>query len=248
MGKKKPEEMEKQRGIFIKGCADTHKIPKAKAEAIFETLAKFAGYGFNKSHSAAYAVVAYQTAWLKANYPVEFMAALLSNELANTDKIQSFINECKHMKIEVLPPDVNCSGVKFTVDKGRIRFGMAAIKNVGEIAVQNIIAVREQGRAFKDFEDFCSRLDLRVVNRKVIECLIKCGACDSLGTDRSQLFSEIEFQMNRATTLQRDKERGQAALFDVEPVNVRRASPGKPQAVAWSQSEMLAFEKELLGF
>ncbi len=248
MGKKKPEEMEKQRAIFIKGCAAKHQIAKAKAEKIFDTLAKFAGYGFNKSHSAAYAIVAYQTAWLKANYPVEFMAALLSNELANTDKIQSFILECKHLNVEVLPPDVNFSGAKFTVDQGRIRFGLAAIKNVGEIAVQNIIAVRQAGGPFRDFEDFCSRVDLRLVNRKVIECLVKCGACDSLGADRAAMFTEIEYQMNRAAAVQRDKERGQTALFDVEPVHVRRALPGAPPAVVWSASERLAFEKELLGF
>jgi len=128
MGKKKPEEMEKQRETFIKGCHDKNKIPRPKANQIFDTLAKFAGYGFNKSHSAAYAIVAYQTAWLKANHPVEYMAALLSNELANTDKIQLFINECKRMGIEVQAPDVNESGVRFTVRDGKIRFGLAAIK------------------------------------------------------------------------------------------------------------------------
>ena len=248
MGKKKVEEMEKQRATFVKGSADHNKIPKAKAEKIFDTLAKFAGYGFNKSHSAAYAVVAYQTAFLKANYPVEFMAALLSNELANTEKIQLFINECRHMQIAVLPPDVNKSGVKFTVDDGKIRFGMAAIKNVGEIAVQNIIDVRQQSGLFTSFEDFCTRIDLRTVNRKVLECLVKCGACDTFDTDRAKLFTEIDYQMNRAGALQRDRERGQAALFDVEPVNARRAMPGTTPAVQWSQSEMLGFEKELLGF
>jgi len=248
MGKKKVEEMEKQRSSFIKGCADTNKIPKAKAEKIFDTLAKFAGYGFNKSHSAAYAVVAYQTAYLKANYPVEFMAALLSNELANTDKIQLFINECRHMHIEVLPPDVNQSGVRFTVDKGRIRFGLAAIKNVGEIAVQNIIAVRDKAGKFTSFADFCDRIDTRVVNRKVLECLVKCGAFDSIDPARTKVFAEIDYQLNRATTAQRDRERGQAALFDVSPVNARKQATGKMPEVEWSQSEMLAFEKELLGF
>ncbi len=270
MGKKKPEEMEKQREVFIKGCHERHKIPRAKAERIFETLAKFAGYGFNKSHSAAYGVVSYQTAWLKANYPIEFMAALLSNELANTDKIQLFINECRHMGIEVLPPDINESGVRFTVvcssarpgritDDGAagtaattpakgIRFGLAAIKNVGEVAVQNMIAVRDAGGGFKSFDEFCQRVDLRVVNRKVLECLVKCGAFDSLGRPRAQVFTEIEYQMNRATSVQRDKERGQAALFDVEPVHARKQATGKAAEVEWSQSEMLAFEKELLGF
>jgi DNA polymerase-3 subunit alpha len=245
MGKKKPEEMEKQRSIFVKGCAEKHKIPRAKAERIFDTLAKFAGYGFNKSHSAAYAVVAYQTAYLKANYPVEFMAALLSNELANTDKIQLFINECRHMQIEVLAPDINESGVRFTVDKGRIRFGLAAIKNVGEIAVQNIIAVRQATGKFKSFADFCDRIDTRVVNRKVIECLVKCGAFDSLDPARAKVFAEVDYQLNRAASAQRDRERGQAALFDVAPVKQRT---GKLPEVEWSQSEMLAFEKELLGF
>ena len=248
MGKKKPEEMEKQRDIFIKGCFEKNKIPRAKANQIFDTLAKFAGYGFNKSHSAAYAIVAYQTAWLKANYPVEFMAALLSNELANTDKIQLFINECKRMGIEVLAPDVNESGVRFTVRDGRIRFGLAAIKNVGEVAVQNVIHVRETSGRFQSFEDFCTRVDLRIVNRKVLECLAKCGAFDSLGEPRTLVFAAIEYQMSRAASVQRDRERGQTALFDVEPVNARQKATGQRPAVDWSQSEMLSFEKELLGF
>ncbi|HVM59266.1 MAG TPA: DNA polymerase III subunit alpha [Verrucomicrobiae bacterium] len=248
MGKKKPEEMEKQRDIFIKGCHEKNKIPRSKANHIFDTLAKFAGYGFNKSHSAAYGVVSYQTAWLKANYPVEYMAAVLSNELANTDKIQLFINECKRMAIEVQAPDVNESAVRFSVRDGKIRFGLAAIKNVGEIAVQNIIQVRDAGGRFRSFEDFCTRVDLRTVNRKVLECLVKCGAFDSLGEPRAQVFAAIEYQMNRAASLQRDRERGQTALFDVEPVNARRNATGQAPSVEWSQSEMLAFEKELLGF
>jgi DNA polymerase-3 subunit alpha len=288
MGKKKPEEMEKQREIFIKGCHEKNKIPRAKAERIFDTLAKFAGYGFNKSHSAAYAVVAYQTAWLKANHPVEFMAALLSNELANTDKIQLFVAECKRMGIEVLPPDVNESGARFTVRSGTavpavqsegtamdrrdahptpeadrrdacptgaIRFGLAAIKNAGEIAVEAIVAELRKGGRFKSFDDLCERVDLRVVNRKVLETLVKCGACDSLGPERAsasgrpRLFAEIEYQMSRASSLQRDRDRGQAALFDVAPVNARRRPPASaPAEVDWSESEMLAFEKELLGF
>ncbi len=248
MGKKKPEEMESQREVFIKGCHEKNKIPRGKANQIFDLLAKFAGYGFNKSHSAAYGVVSYQTAWLKANYPVEFMAALLSNELANTDKIQLFINECKRMGIEVQAPDVNESGVRFTVRDGRIRFGLAAIKNVGEIAVQNVIQVREASGRFQSFEDFCTRVDLRIVNRKVLECLVKCGAFDSLGQPRAVVFAAVEYQMNRASSVQRDRERGQTALFDVEPVNARQKATGQPPTVDWSESEMLAFEKELLGF
>ncbi len=265
MGKKKPEEMAKQREVFIKGCATHHKIPRAKAEKIFEMLEKFAGYGFNKSHSAAYAVVAYQTAYLKANYPVEFMAALLSNDLANTDKIQQFVNECRRMGIPVLPPDVNASRVRFTVEQASspstgpadghsphppkaIRFGLAGIKNVGEIAVQSIISVRDSGGPFQSFADFCDRLDLRVVNRKVIESLIKCGAFDSLHPNRAQLFADLDYQMNRANNVQRDRERGQAALFDIAPVHARQQATVAAPAVVWSASEMLAFEKELLGF
>ncbi len=248
MGKKNAEEMEKQRETFIKGCHEKNKIPRPKANQIFDTLAKFAGYGFNKSHSAAYAIVAYQTAWLKANYPVEFMAAVLSNELANTDKIQLFINECKCMGIEVQAPDVNESGVRFTVRDGRIRFGLAAIKNVGEVAVKNVIQVRDESGRFASFEDFCTRVDLRVVNRKVLECLAKCGAFDSLGEPRAQAFAAIEYQMSRAATVQFDRERGQAALFDVEPVNARQKATGQRASVEWTQGQMLAFEKELLGF
>jgi DNA polymerase-3 subunit alpha len=248
MGKKKPEEMEKQREIFIKGCHEKNKIPRGKANQIFDTLAKFAGYGFNKSHSAAYGVVSYQTAWLKANYPVEFMTAVLSNELANTDKIQLFINECKRMGIEVQAPDVNESGVRFTVHNGKIRFGLAAIKNVGEIAVQNVIAVRGASGRFKSFEDFCTRIDFRIVNRKVLECLVKCGAFDSLGEARAQVFAAVEYEMSRAASAQRDRERGQTALFDVESAQTRNNAKHHAPSVEWSQSEMLGFEKELLGF
>jgi DNA polymerase-3 subunit alpha len=246
MGKKKPEEMEKQREIFVRGCAKTNKIPRPKAERIFDTLARFAGYGFNKSHSAAYAVVAYQTAWLKANYTVEFMAALLSNELSNTDKIQLLINECKRMGIEVLPPDVNESGMRFTVHDQKIRFGLAAVKNVGEVAVENIIAARADGK-FTSLSDFCERVDLRVVNRKVIESLVKCGAFDSHGVSRAQLFAEVETAMSRAASLQRDRDAGQATFFVAE----ESAAPlsRAPKSVAeWPQSQMLAYEKELLGF
>jgi len=248
MSKKKPEEMEKQRDIFVRGCREKNNISKETAEKIFGVLEKFARYGFNKSHSAAYAIVAYRTAWLKANYPVEFMAALLSNELANTDKIQQFVAEARRMGIEVLPPDINASDVRFTVENGKIRFGLAAIKNVGEIAVREIINVRTAGGPFSSFGEFCERIDPRVVNRKVMESLVKCGAFDSLNPSRAELFAEIDYQMSRASSLQRDRERGQAALFDVAPVNVRRAANTQTPAVAWTQAQLLAFEKELLGF
>jgi DNA polymerase-3 subunit alpha len=248
MGKKDKEKMAKEQEKFIKGCHETNNIPKAKAEKIFQLLEKFAGYGFNKSHSAAYAVVAYQTAWLKANHPVEFMAASLSNELANTEKIQQFVTEARRMGIEVMPPDINASGVRFSVENGNIRFGLAAIKNVGEIAVAAIVANRNKTGTFESFANFCERGDSRVINRKVIESLVKCGAFDSLNPARAEVFAEVDYQMGRASSLQRDRDRGQAALFDIAPVNVRRAAATQTPAVVWSQSEMLAFEKELLGF
>src|SRR5437868_8074274 len=192
MGKKDKKTMAKERSNFIEGCARTNKIPGKKANAIFDLLEKFAGYGFNKSHSAAYGVISYQTAYLKAHYPVEFMAGLLSNEINNTEKISVFVGECKRMGISILPPDVNKSGLKFMpetvtgigdagagiTDAGHsaIRYGLAAIKHVGETAMEAVIREREQQGDFISLEDFCTRLDSRVANRKMLESLVKSGA------------------------------------------------------------------------
>src|SRR5712672_4873804 len=208
MGKKDKEKMAKERKNFIEGCVRTNKIPEKKANAIFDLLEKFAGYGFNKSHSAAYGVISYQTAFLKAHYPVEFMAGLLSNEINNTEKISVFVGECKRMGISILPPDINKSGLKFTpenvagiddagtgiTDPGfnAIRYGLAAIKNVGEAAMAMAIRERDERGEFSSLEDFCSRLDSRVANRKMLESLIKAGAFDFLGRDRSELFGSID--------------------------------------------------------
>src|SRR5712672_67078 len=208
MGKKDKEKMAKERRNFIEGCARTNKIPEKKANVIFDLLEKFAGYGFNKSHSAAYGVISYQTAYLKAHYPVEFMAGLLSNEINNTEKISVFVGECKRMGISILPPDINKSGLKFTpenvagiddagtgiTDPGfnAIRYGLAAIKNVGEAAMAMAIRERDERGEFSSLEDFCSRLDSRVANRKMLESLIKAGAFDFLGRDRSELFGSID--------------------------------------------------------
>src|SRR4029077_17061607 len=194
MGKKDKKTMGKERKNFIEGCARTNKIPEKKANAIFDLLEKFAGYGFNKSHSAAYGVISYHTAHLKAHYPVEFMAGLLSNEINNTEKISVFVGECKRMGISILPPDINKSGLKFTPeivagidDAGTgitvpgynaIRYGLAAIKNVGEAAMAMAIRERDERGEFSSSEDFCSRLDSRVANRKMLESLIKAGAFD----------------------------------------------------------------------
>src|SRR5947208_6859785 len=205
MGKKDKEKMAKERQNFIEGCARTNKIPEKKANAIFDLLEKFAGYGFNKSHSAAYGLISYQTAYLKAHYPVEFMAGLLSNEINNTEKIAVFVGECKRMGIEILPPDVNHSALKFTSEtvegaapsapasgedpawpsKG-IRYGLAAIKNVGEGAMETVLRERESNGAFNSLEDFCRRFDSRIVNRKMLESLVKCGAFDFAGRDRAE--------------------------------------------------------------
>jgi DNA polymerase-3 subunit alpha len=257
MSKKKPEEMAKQREKFVKGADEENKIQKAKAEAIFDLLDKFSGYGFNKSHAAAYALIAYQTAYLKANYPVEFMAALLSSEIGNQDKLVVFTGEAREMGIEVLAPDVNTSPLNFGValgengeGQGKLRFGLAAIKGVGEIAVQAIIAGRECG-PFKSLFDFCERVDTRACNRKTIEALAKCGAFDFTGQPRLQVFNEIEQALGRAASVQRDKAQGQVSLFgaldDEIPATVlKRAKTEK--AEEWPQNQLLAFEKELLGF
>jgi DNA polymerase-3 subunit alpha len=268
MGKKDKEKMAKERKNFIEGCARTNKIPEKKANAIFDLLEKFAGYGFNKSHSAAYGVISYQTAYLKAHYPVEFMAGLLSNEINNTEKISVFVGECRRMGISILPPDINKSGLKFTpetvtaeADRGSpektkvsaangsgcsaIRYGLAAIKHVGEMAMEAAIREREQRGAFASLEDFCARLDSRVANRKMLESLIKAGAFDFLGRDRSELFNCIDDAVIASAAAQRDRVAGQVSLFDeaTAPTGSRKR-PTTP----WSEHQKLSYEKELLGF
>jgi DNA polymerase III subunit alpha len=264
MGKKDREKMAKERDNFIKGCAETNKIAEKKANAIFDLLEKFAGYGFNKSHSAAYGLISYQTAYLKANYPVEFMSGLLSNEINNTDKISIFVGECKRMGITILPPDVNRSRLKFTPEvwegpKGpdsrsteaaptleAIRYGLAAIKNVGEVAMEAAIAERENSGDFSSLEDFCRRLDSRIANRKMLESLVKCGAFDFLGRERAELFACIEESLASASASHRDRASGQASLFD------ELSAPAKPRAsrivTPWPEREKMSYEKELLGF
>jgi DNA polymerase III subunit alpha len=251
MGKKDKEKMAKERANFIAGCARTNKIPEKKANAIFDLLEKFAGYGFNKSHSAAYGMISYQTAYLKANYPIEFMAGLLSNEINNTDKISVFVGECKRMGIPILPPDMNRSSLKFTPephDGGMaIRFGLAAIKNVGEGAMAAAIAERERGGGdFTSLEDFCSRLDSRIANRKIIESLVKAGAFDFLERRRAELFACIEETLAASAASHRDRAAGQVSLFgDLPPTPIVRAAHSY---TPWTDRETLSFEKELLGF
>jgi DNA polymerase-3 subunit alpha len=256
MGKKDKEKMSKERKNFIEGCARTNKIPEKKANAIFDLLEKFAGYGFNKSHSAAYGVISYQTAYLKAHYPVEFMAGLLSNEINDTEKISVFVGECQRMGISILPPDVNRSGLKFipelagAVDSARgdnaIRYGLAAIKHVGESAMEMSIRERERGGDFTSLEDFCGRLGSRIANRKMLESLIKSGAFDFLGRERAELFACIDEALASSASAHRDRAAGQVSLFDeiAAPTTSRRRRLVAP----WSDHEKLSYEKELLGF
>jgi len=253
MGKKDREKMAKERANFIEGCARENKIPEKKANTIFDLLEKFAGYGFNKSHSAAYGLISYQTAYLKANYPVEFMAGLLSNEINNTDKISTFVGECKRMGIPILPPDVNRSGLKFSPEAAgadstlnAIRYGLAAIKNVGQGAMELALKEREAGGEFASLEDFCRRLDARVANRKILENLIRCGAFDFLGRERAELFACIDESMAAAAASQKDRASGQVSLFDEMPAPASK--PTSHRVLPWTEHEKMSYEKELLGF
>lgn len=258
MGKKKPEEMERQRAVFIEGAKKTNQIPEEQANAIFDILEKFAGYGFNKSHSAAYAILAYRTAYLKANYPIAFMAAILSNELGHADKVAHFIEECAAMRIPVLGPDINHSFEVFTPItesfeklQGSIRFGLGAIKGVGDVAAKNILSEREQSGEFKNFYDFVKRVDLRVVNKRVMEALIKAGAFDTFGNDRQHLLDSLEHAMSEATSLAKDKAQGQQNLFDLLDNNHSQSTLNfevKTKGPKLGLVEKLQYEKELLGF
>ncbi len=314
MGKKDVKKMAEERVKFREGCAKHHGIKPEVADEVFDTLEKFAGYGFNRSHSAAYAWVSYQTAYLKANYPVEFMAAVMSNEVSNTEKISTFVAECERLGMKILPPDINLAGLKFEPAEvnvegvealkasrrqkpadteaaeadamshrfedlpeekekpkkngkgakkeaapvvvvpekphlGAIRFGLAAIKNVGESAMEAAIAERDRSGAFASLEDFCGRVDSKKINKKSVECLVKCGAFDFMGVERAQLFSEIDGAMAAAASAHRDRAAGQSSLFDVfETAPKKSATTAAARVAPWPQNEKLAYEKELLGF
>ena len=252
MGKKKPEEMAKQRQIFIDGCVKKKTCNAAKAGAIFDEIAKFAAYGFNKSHSAAYGIVTFQTAYLKANYPVEFMAAMLSSEIGNTDKLPVLVADVQKMGIQVLPPDINESGLRFTPVKGAIRYGLAGIKGVGAGAVEALVREREAHGPFKGLVDFCERIENGEVNKKAIEALVKCGAFDFTGLMRGRLFAGIETAMGYAASIRKDKAAGQSSLFDMlggdGAAGVHMGDQDLPAVEPWPQKQMLAFEKELIGF
>ena len=245
MGKKKPEILAGLRSRFVEGAVKNGVGEKLAGE-IFDLMEYFAGYGFNKSHSAAYAMVAYQTAYLKAHYPVEYMAALLTSCRDNSDKVAAYVEECRRLQIDVLPPDVNESGHNFTVTPNGIRFGLAAIKNVGESAVDSIIAARQDGGAFRDFRDFCSRMNPRVINHRVLESLARAGAFTSLGHTRSQVLGMLDEGLELAQRSFKEKDSNQLSLFsDLE--NGGYTIKTDPGLTEFSQQELLSMEKELLG-
>jgi DNA polymerase-3 subunit alpha len=246
MGKKIVKIMAEQRERFLQGASENN-VPEDKAKKIFDLIEKFGGYGFNKSHSAAYALIAYQTAYLKAHFPVEFMASLLTSEMHATDGVVKFIAECRHHGIPILPPSTNESDPEFTVDGSRIRFGLVAIKNAGESAVESIVAVRSDQK-FTSLFDFCERVDLKKVNKRVIESLIKCGAFDATGAKRSQMMAALESALDYGQRMQREKNDPQMGLFDVGESRPSINAPGLPEIGEWDEKQYLAFEKEALGF
>ena len=251
MGKKQVAAMEKEKPKFLEG-AKNQNINENKAKTIWEQMETFAEYGFNKSHSAAYAIITYQTAYLKAHYPVAFMAALLTSEKDNRDKIIKYMNNCKEMGINILPPDINESQKDFSISGDNIRFGLAAVKNVGEAAIESVIAMRQKEK-FSSFMDFLIRVDLRKVNKRVIESLIKCGSFDSMGYKRRQLMECCEAAMEEAQRKQKQQNSNQASFFDDLADSGAVSENGDGSYVIsdipeWERKELLSIEKETLGF
>jgi len=258
ISKKKAKTIAKEKERFITGCSDKG-LKKPRAKQIFELIERFAGYGFNKSHSTRYAFIAYQTAYMKVHWPVEYMAALLTYEMQNTDKIVDYIAECADMGIEVLPPDINESGVDFTPlykasenekpRKGVIRFGLAAVKGVGEKAVEQIIHAREKTGRFQSLFHFCENVDLRAANKQILDALIKAGAFDRLGGNRAQMTKGLEKAMQIGQAVQTDKNNGQLSFFgQVTKTDYSQDHKKLPYAAPWPEPQMLAYEKQVLGF
>lgn len=247
MGKKKPEEMAKQRAVFLEG-AGNRGVDLELAAYIFDLMEKFAGYGFNRSHSAAYALVSYQTAWLKAHYPAAYMAAVLSSDMDKTDKVVVFMEEARSMRLAVLPPAVNASRYRFTVDEqGRILYGLGAIKGVGEGAIEALIQEREAHGPFQDLYEFCRRLDLRKLNRRALESLIRAGACDCLGANRATLMARLPEALQLAEQHHRNDAAGQVDLFGLAVATSPEAAPEAVSLGDWEEEERLNAEKETLG-
>ena len=244
MGKKKKDIMEKQRSMFVTRAVERG-YPKEKVERLFNDIAKFAEYGFNKSHSTAYAILAYVTAYLKAHYPKEFMATMMSIDYAKTDEVVKLVKDCKENDIPVLPPDVNRSDALFSIEEGGIRFGLAGVKGVGEKAATHIVDVRKAGGEFKDIYDFCERVDLRIVNRKVLESLIKAGAFDSTGVSRAVNLAVLDKAMSVAQSVQKTKSVGLMNLFGSDATVIKKEFPSVPE---WSERVKLEYERQSIGF
>jgi len=249
MGKKQKDVMDEYRPKFVEG-AKNNGVSKNSAEQVFDLMEKFAEYGFNKSHATAYALLAYQTAWLKVHYPVQFMAALLTSEIGNTDKIVMYITECRDMGINVLPPDINESMIHFHSVGGAIRFGLLAVRNVGEGAISSVVEYREKHGRFRDLFQFCEDVDLRPLNKRALESLVKSGALDSFGWKRSQCMFMLDAAIEQGQKLRRDRESGQKGLFANFGAEAASAlpAPQPPELPEWPMEEMLAQEKETTGF
>jgi len=247
MGKKMPEEMARMKATFLEGCAASHQVPKKKAEEIFDLMEKFAGYGFVRSHSAAYAILSYQCAYLKAHTPAAYLAASLTSEVGDTDRIVTLVEEAKRSGIDVLPPDVNRSIASFSIEGAAIRFGLSAIKNVGQGSVEAIVAARREGGPFVSLADLVRRVEIAQVNRRVLESLVLAGACDGLGGDRAQLFEAVGILLTQAQERARAVARHQESLFGADQ-SYAAAEPPLPMSPPWSSEERLKREKEVLGF
>ena len=247
MGKKKHDLLMAQKEIFLQGCAKNG-LETSLANHIFDLLTHFADYGFNKSHSAAYGLLAWQTAYLKAHYPVEFMAGVLTSIMDKTDKIPVYIQLCRQMGIKILPPDINSSAATFGIEDGAIRFGLAAVRNVGENAIVSMERVRAEGGKFRSLVDFCARVDMRAVNKRALESLIKCGAFDSIGTERNQLLASLDAAMQDAARRQRDVLSGQGGLFGEETMEEVQQIAVSADVLPSTARERLTWEKEATGF
>jgi DNA polymerase-3 subunit alpha len=241
------EEMAQNRVLFVERAVE-RKFSRAKAEKMFDLMAYFAGYGFNKSHSTAYALLSYQTAYLKAHYPREFLAASLTSEMGDTDRVVVLIGELQRLDLPLLPPDVNGSFVDFRCEGEGVRFGLGAVKNVGRSAIESMVEAREKNGPFASIFHFCENLDMRLFNRRVLESLVQAGAFDSIEPNRAALLAVCESALDRAARIQADRDRGQTLLFDGGEGGSSLPEPQLPEVEAWSRREALEREKKVLGF
>jgi DNA polymerase III subunit alpha len=247
MGKKKKSEMVKQRSIFVEG-AQQRGVDVSTADEVFDLMAKFAGYGFNKSHSAAYSIIAYQTAYLKTHYPAEFMAAAMTSDMGDSRKLATVLDDARQFNIELLPPSINISDARFTVDKGAIRFGLGAIKGLGTGAIEVLVNERTSSGAFSSLFDLTMRIDSRQVNKKAIECLAKAGALDELEGHRAQLVEAVDRAVQYGQKVQADRAAGQNSLFGAGGDGAATMEPGLPVVDPWPRSRMLKEERDSVGF